>query len=129
MKIKEFKKINVGNVEKEFPEEIFNQLLAFQGYGFNKCLDPYSTYVESKYRGVISLDEVLPGEYIKAPGESGNDVYVEITDKFYSKVELFEIELDNKKIICSMKHKFKCNDNKVHELWEIIEKDLKILTE
>ena len=38
-------KIETGEVEKDYPEELFNQLLAFQGYGFPKAhATAYSVY-------------------------------------------------------------------------------------
>ena len=39
MKIKSYKKKQTGEVTKEYAENIFNELLSFQGYGFNKSLE------------------------------------------------------------------------------------------
>lgn len=45
MKIKSYSKKIVGDIDKSYPEQIFNQLLAFQGYGFNESHSvAYSMY-------------------------------------------------------------------------------------
>jgi hypothetical protein len=124
MKIKSYNKKQVGEVSKEYAENMFNELLAFQGYGFNKCLDPYSTFVTLKNGKTVSLDEIKVGDFIK--NETGN--FVEVTDKWYGKNEMYEVTLeDNKKIICSMEHKFK-TEKGVYPLKYIIENNLKIAT-
>ena len=45
MKIKSYIRKIVGDVPKQYPEQIFNELLAFQGYGFNESHSvAYSLY-------------------------------------------------------------------------------------
>ena len=65
MKIKSYTKKIVGDVPKEYPQQIFNQLLAFQGYGFNECLDIHSL-VELKDGSKIELKDVKVGDEIKS---------------------------------------------------------------
>ena len=65
MKIKSYKKRIVGDVPKEYPEQIFNELLAFQGYGFNECLDIHS---------LVELKEVSAFKYICGMAAAGFEI-------------------------------------------------------
>ena len=41
MKIVGCCKKTIGQLDKDYPQKVFNQLLAFQGYGLTKKLSPY----------------------------------------------------------------------------------------
>ena len=114
-----------GELSKQDAENVFNQLLAFQGYGFNKCLSP-DTIVVSKERGKIQMKDLNLGEMIL----NENGEYVEVTDVYFNKAELYEITLeDGKTIKASLNHKFLCGDGIIRRLEEIINSDLEIAVE
>lgn len=114
-----------GELSKQDAENVFNQLLAFQGYGFNKCLSP-DTIVISKERGKIQMKDLNLGEMIL--NEYGE--YVEVTDIYFNKAELYEITLeDGKTIKASLNHKFLCGDGIIRRLEEIINSNLEIAIE
>lgn len=114
-----------GELSKQDAENVFNQLLAFQGYGFNKCLSP-DTIVASKERGKIQMKDLNLGEMIL----NENGEYVEVTDVYINKAELYEITLeDGKTIKASLNHKFLCGDGIIRRLEEIINSNLEIAIE
>ena len=114
-----------GELSKQDAENVFNQLLAFQGYGFNKCLSP-DTIVVSKERGKIQMKDLNLGEMIL----NENGEYVEVTDVYFNKAELYEITLeDGKTIKASLNHKFLCGDGIIRRLEEIINSNLEIAVE
>lgn len=122
MKIKSYTKKIVGDVPKEYPEQIFNELLAFQGYGFNECLDIHST-VELKDGTKKELKDVKIGDEIKSANgdfrhlyknklemtsDTSNIIFVKVKNIYYNKKDLYEITTNTgKKIISSLNHKFK----------------------
>ena len=122
MKIKSYTKKIVGDVPKEYPQQIFNQLLAFQGYGFNECLDIHSL-VELKDGSKIELKDVKIGDEIKSANNKfrhkyknkleycadlDNIIYVKVKNIYHNKKSLYQITTSGKKqIIASLNHKFK----------------------
>lgn len=112
-----------GELSKKNAEDVFNQLLAFQGYGFNKCLSP-DTKVISESRGEIQMKDLQLGEKIL----NEKNEYVEVTDIYMNKALLHKVTLENgKEIIASLNHKFLCNDGIIRRLEEIIYMDLEIV--
>ena len=112
-----------GELSKQNAEDVFNQLLAFQGYGFNKCLSP-DTKVISESRGEIQMKDLQLGEKIL----NEKNEYVEVTDIYMNKALLHKVTLENgKEIIASLNHKFLCNDGIIRRLEEIIYMDLEIV--
>ena len=112
-----------GELSKQNAEDVFNQLLAFQGYGFNKCLSP-DTKVISESRGEIQMKDLQLGEKIL----NEKNEYVEVTDIYMNKALIHKVTLENgKEIIASLNHKFLCNDGIIRRLEEIIYMDLEIV--
>lgn len=123
MKIVSSKNKVCGELSKQNAEDVFNQLLAFQGYGFNKCLSP-DTKVISESRGEIQIKDLQLGEKIL----NEKNEYVEVTDIYMNKALLHKVTLENgKEIIASLNHKFLCNDGIIRRLEEIIYMDLEIV--
>lgn len=126
MKIKSYTKRMVGDVPKEYPEQIFNELLAFQGYGFNECLDIHSL-VELTDGTKKELKDVVIGDYIKSKDDKTDQyIFVKVLNKYYNKKQLYQVITESgKRIKTSMDHKFKtpkgmqtlynivCDDNDV----------------
>jgi len=122
-------KIAKGLIDDKYANQIFNELLAFSGYGFNKCL-ALDTIVETKDDSYKLFGELKIGEWVKAPDENAKDIFVEVLDIMENEVELYEITLESgKSIKASLDHEFWCEDGCKHKLGEIIEEDLSIMCE
>lgn len=121
MKIKKYEKheVGTGEITKEYAEQVFNELLAFQGYGF--CLG-YDVEVEVKDVGKVPLGKLKGNEYIKAPAMGMDYKWVKVINIIpMGKKEAYKVTLDNnKEIICTIDHKFLCSDNKKHSIEYII---------
>jgi DNA polymerase-3 subunit alpha len=120
---------------QEYLEEIWKTIEAFAAYGFNACLNEqtllfnkltgeYVTVGELEhlfrtYEPEVVLDSFVDGVIVE-------DV---VEDVFCTgEKEIFEVSLDNGMVLkCTMNHKFMCADHEMHELGEIIEKDLEII--
>lgn len=129
MKIKSYqiKETGTGEITKEYADKTFEELLAFQGYGF--CLG-YDTVVEKQSGDFALISELKIGDFIKAPGKIV-DKYVKVIDILPNgKKDAFEIEFENgKKIKTTIEHLFLCSDGMKHSMYEIIEKKLEVMCE
>lgn len=116
--------LKVGLVDEKQANFVFDQMSASGRYLFNACISPLS-YVDTE-SGPKTLDELIIGEKVNSPNG-----FIEVLDKFETgEKEVVEIELeDGKKTVCTLDHKFKCEDGVVRELWEIIQDNLSIITE
>lgn len=116
-----------GEITKEYADKTFEELLAFQGYGF--CLG-YDTIVEKNSGNFVPISELKIGDFIKAPRKEDTE-FVKVTDILPNgEKDVFEIELENgKKIKCTLEHLFLCSDGMKHTMYEIIEKKLEIMCE
>ena len=114
---------------KEYIDDIWQTFENSADYSFNKCLSP-DTVVETS-AGFKMMFECERGEKIKAFNtENEQDHFVEIEEIYENEVELYEVELkDGRKIKASLKHKFLCEDMKMHALEKIIKKKLRIITD
>lgn len=127
MKIKSYSKRIVGDIDKSYPEQIFNQLLAFQGYGFNECLD-VNSLVQLKDGTFIKLKDVKIGDQIKSMDNNGNIIFVKIKNIFHNKKPLYKITTQsNHQLISSLDHKYKTKHGMV-KLKEIIDNNLEIFS-
>lgn len=115
-------KVDSGEISKDYPESIFNELLAFSGYGFNECLDIHSL-VELVDGTKKELKDVVVGDIIKSANnkyhhlpkdkfewytDKKNIVYVKVKNIYHNKKQLYQITTHlGKKIIASLDHKFK----------------------
>ena len=121
-------KIDRKEVTENYCHQIFNELLAFQGYGFCACLT-LDTVVETP-EGFKLFGDVIVGDKVKAPDEQGNDVFVDVGAVMESEQEVYEITLeDGKKEKSSLDHKYLCKDGKMRKLVDIIELGHKIMAE
>jgi hypothetical protein len=77
------------------------------------------------------LYEVRAGDKVRAfDTKTLKDHYVDVLDTIYGEEELWEVEMEDGRLIrASMKHKFLCEDLKMHRLEEILLKKLKIVTD
>lgn len=120
MKIVSSKKVMVGTgeVQPDFPNKFFDQILAFLGYGFCKCLSLDSMIQRND--GEVELGEIKEGDEILSKMEDGSDGFVKVLHVFESERELWEMELENGySLKSSLDHKYLCVDGEMHTLREI----------
>lgn len=124
-KIKE--KVSQNKLDPQIFDIIWKIAQDSASYSFNKCLSP-DTVVETE-NGNQLLYEIKKGDKVLAFNtKTNNNHFVEVKDIHNNEVELFEVEMEDGRIIkCSMDHKFLCNDNKMHTLKQIIENNLEIM--
>lgn len=117
----------LNNVPEEVAKYVWKAMEASANYSFNLCLSPDSV-VETK-TGDKCLFELSVGEEVLAYGvEDGEDHFVEVVDIIEGEREIFEFEFeDNRKIKCSMDHKFLCSDRKMRPIREILYDNLSIV--
>ena len=95
--------------------KLWDQLAEIGKYGFNKCLDPNTTFVRTKNNGTISIKDVLVGTFIDTP-----EGFCRIKSKHRNgEREVFSFKFsNNQNIVCTPNHKFLCSDNEKHTaLW------------
>jgi len=102
-------------LSRENANKIWQDIVTFGGYGFNKCITP-DAIVETSKGELKTLEEIRIGEFIKTPeGDS------EVLNKYDNGIQdCFETTLESgKSIKCTLDHKFLC-DNGIHTLIDII---------
>lgn len=138
-----------NKISESIANKIFDQIVFFGGYGFNRCLSGDSEVLNMKDGNIYSLEyleqEFYMANYSKDFGDAsyefpdiilpslknGEIVNDKVIDVFeVGERELFEVELDNGVVLkCTMDHKFICSDYNSYTLEEIIKQDLDILYE
>ena len=126
--------IGTGEIRPDFPNQFFDQILAFLGYGFCKCIWE-EEWVDIKPSGMdsvfsIKLSALRPGDRIWAPTSKGKDDWVLVSNIFKKEEEIYKVSFENG-LEChtSMEHKYLCEDGEKRPLWEVLEKDLEVKTE
>lgn len=122
--------VNVGKVNEQDANMIFDIIEKSNRYSFNKCLNPNSI-VETE-NGLKTLEDLNVGEKVKVPSNDfTNDEFVEVVNKYDNgEQDLYEVTLESGKTIeCTLNHKFLADDGQIRELQEILELGLKIMTE
>ena len=115
---------------KEKVEDLWNQMINFASYGFNKCITPDSV-VEAK-NGYKLAGECKKGDIIKSYNTDAKEVFWDevIENHDNGTEEVYEIELNNGyKIECTLEHEFVCEDGIKRKLKDIVKKDYKIIAE
>lgn len=116
-----------GILSKEKAEYLFEQIEKSQRYSFNKTVT-LDTKVKT-LNGDKEISEIIIGDKVLAPTSVG-DQYVTVVNKYdHGTQDVYEVELDSgQKIKCTMDHKFLCSNGEILPLYEIIEKNLEIVT-
>lgn len=114
--------IKTGKVTKEQAIDIFNNIKQSQKYAFNHSVLP-STIVCTQH-GTKSISQLQIGELVNTP-----EGYVKVLNKYdHGKQNVYKVTLESGKyIICTLSHKFLCEDNKIYTLNEIINNKKKIV--
>lgn len=107
-----------NKITKKYAEKIFNELLAFQGYGF--CLT-YDTEVQRADGQFCALGDLRVGDYIKAPDQIEFDKAVVVSHIYHlGHKSVYRVTLcDGKVIQSTLDHKFLCGDGLKHTLREV----------
>ena len=117
--------------------DLYDKLLYFCGYGFNKSLyfsQPVNIY-NSKGEFISSkqLQDVNSGDFVKSRDENTNeDIYVLVSSKHdHGVLELVEVELTTgEKVKCTWDHKFRTVETReMLPLREIVKKNLSIVVD
>jgi hypothetical protein len=128
-----------GCVKNGYTEAVANNLydkiLYFAGYGFNKSLyfsELINTYSsEGKFKEVKQIQDVEKGDYLLSRDEmTGKNIVVPVLDKHdHGVLELVELELNTgEKVRCTWDHKFRTVETgEMLPLWMIQEKGLSIV--
>ncbi len=118
------KKLEIDKSIVDFCWDAFN---AAADYSFNKCLSPDSVILTKD--GDKLLYEVKNGDFVYSyDADSELLVESEVLNKIESDAELYEVQLEDGRIItASLEHKFMCEDKNMRPLKEIIEKRLNIM--
>lgn len=116
--------IEVSKMTEEGAEKVWDSIVDFSKYAFNKCLSP-DTLVITKEGLSISIEDVPIGTLIDTP-----DGFCKIKNKHHNgRKEVFSFLFTNGlKIKCTFDHKFTCSDNKKRPLRKIVAEDLAIIS-
>jgi DNA polymerase-3 subunit alpha len=116
-----------GIVNEESAKQIFGWIRESQKYSFNKCLHPDSI-VETP-DGFKTLQEIKIGDKVLAPKNEKEDEFVNVVNKYNNgEKELYEFTTESgNTVVCTLDHKFLCEDGLLYPLWEIIHENLKIM--
>lgn len=119
-----------NGLDKEKATELYNQIVEFANYSFNKCIDgdyfipEWNMTIGEAYKN--NIDNLHLVSYNADSKTYFQDEVVKIHPS--GKREVYELELDNgNKISCTLNHKFLCQDGLYHEVKEILEKDLEMV--
>ncbi len=114
-------------INEEASKNIFGWIRESNRYAFNKCWS-VNTIVTTP-NGLKTLEEIKVGDKVLAPLDDTTDEFVEVVNKYHNgNKELYEITTESGLTVqATLDHKFLCEDGDIYPLWEIIEKDLKIM--
>lgn len=123
MKVKSYKTIQVGEIPPDYPDKCFDQILAFLGYGFCKCVwELCSVFVQDKDLNPtpVLIKDLKVGDKVLAPTGDGNRCFVEVLNIWKSRKEICRALFENGKTCkTSLEHRYLCQDGRKHTLKEI----------
>lgn len=112
-----------SKIAKQKAIDIWNSIVEFSKYSFNKCLDPDSL-VKTKEKGIIRLRYVDVGMHVSTP--NGWSKIVEIY--WNGKKQLFSFETKTgKKLKCTRDHKILCSDGIKRKLSQVLNQGYSIV--
>jgi len=123
-----------SEMSREKSEELFQKLLWFSGYGFNKSFNSntlVSLYTEdgdliAKQR----IDKVQAGSFVRSRCERTNsEHYVRVVANHdHGQLPLWQIELESGKTVeCTLDHKFRTECGQMLPVWQIMRDHLSIV--
>lgn len=118
-----------NGVPSSTANKLYDNILAWGGYGFNKSLCGADTVIVNNMEK--QLKDVLPGDTVLTRDEaSGENVFTTVQAVHdHGTLELVELELDSgEKVKCTMDHKFRVQETgEMLPLWLIHKKNLSIV--
>ena len=126
MFIKNGKK-NLSCTEEE-SEDLFNQLISFSEYGFNKSVDKH-TYIPTP-KGLKKICDFQKGDKVYCIDEQGNKIETDVVNLHdHGILEGYKVIFDDGyEVICTINHKFLTKDGQI-SLREILAKDVSVFCE
>jgi hypothetical protein len=120
-------KKNLSCTEEE-SEELFNQLISFSEYGFNKSVDKH-TYIPTP-NGLKKIRDFQKGDKVYCIDEYGNKVQTEVVNLHdHGILEGYKVIFDDGyEVICTIDHKFLTKDGQI-SLREILANDVSVFCE
>jgi len=130
-----------GCVENDYTIEtanlLYDRILFFAGYGFNKTChfsEPVNIYnSKGEFISTKQLQDVNSGDFVKSRDENTNeDIFVFVSAKHdHGILDLVEVELTTgEKVKCTLDHKFRTAETReMLPLREIMEKKLSIVVD
>ena len=126
--------INNG-YERYVADDLYDKILYFAGYGFNKSLyflQPLNIYnFDGSLKATMPIKDIKPGMLVRSRDEkTKKDILVEVVAKHdHGVLDLVEVELTSgEKVRCTWDHKFRTIETgEMLPLWLIAEKGLSIV--
>ena len=132
MKIKSYKTIETGTGEipPDYPDKCFDQILAFLGYGFCKCVwEEETVFILDKdgYRTNIPLKDLKVGDKVMIPDKI--NPHAEVLNIWKRSKQVWTAKFDNGlKITTSLEHRYLCEDGEKRTLTETFSGGFKVVT-
>jgi DNA polymerase-3 subunit alpha len=123
-----------NGVDAKIADDLYEKMLFFAGYGFNKCVHcetEVNTYSPEGNLVKKQIQHVEPGDLVMTRDEkAGEDMLTRVVKRHHNGVKkLYEITLDTgEKVKCTMDHKFRTTDGRMLPLKQILEEGASIAT-
>ena len=108
-------------IAESITEWYWGSIKASADYQFNACLDIPTTYVNSSGKRT-NIGKIKVGDQVLAYDVSNKRDHFVVVNKIHlQKAVLVKAESHlGQEIICSLDHKFLCNDGRMRPLWQVI---------
>lgn len=116
--------------EEEKVIELWNQVLKFSEYGFNKCLSEDTEVKELDTNSKKFVKDLENGDKLYSWNKNDKSIILnEVEESFETgEQEVFEVCIEDDFIInCTKNHKFLCKDGNFYKIEDIFEKNLEIV--
>jgi DNA-directed DNA polymerase III PolC len=124
-----------GGLTYEESTHIWSKFIEpMSGYSFNKSLhyaEKISVVRDNKYT-VLSVEDIISGDKIPSRSEStGEHILVTVVDLYdHGILPLFKVTFDSdKKVSCTLNHKFRTSEGDMLPLWMIIQEELSVISQ
>lgn len=122
-------KLKLG-LEEERVVELWDQVLKFSEYGFNKCLSEDAEVKELDTNSKKFIKDLENGDKLYSWNKNDKSIILnEVEESFETgEQEVFEVCIEDDFIInCTKNHKFLCRDGNFYKIEDIFEKNLEIV--
>ena len=113
-------KVAENKLDPSISDVVWGIAEASANYSFNKCLS-LDTVVETENGDKLISQINIGDKVLSYDVDNDKDHFVEVANIHSNNVELFEVELEDGRVItCSLDHKLLCEDKKMRPLKEIL---------